>query len=513
MFRTRSGKPTATHVAVVMPFHRGHVFERLGHTLQQWTVMIPCIGSAVDTVDKLHFFFNYAGDLDLEADVDSHLVQLWAALPIKTRNCFHSFRTLSSKLSEEENVYPVGPCLQFHETFRRLRAMGFDHWLLYEPDVLPIRAGWGTRLLELTRQNQDCRDWWQLGSTPMHHNEVDRLEVEGTKGIDLHLNGNAIYCLRSSDFDEYRYLVSQTYPANGCYVKNIDDELAGYDHALYRFRMRQENREYMQEKFRKFKDDAFIRNFGDQSFDRDEFRAVSPQTMLVHSKYFFAGKETQRFLDQKYLVHDVKPDIERIYVSALGRLPRASETDFFNRVFQPFYQDFEVMTCLFAKTTSLCETQLFDIRDVMSESCKDQGTLLDMFSSLVEATLTGQYITTLSALPGPEASALMCQSSETHKQCTVEELCGMKTSAELRKATSSTSRFKRSAQPCTVSKSSLTSYNRVLTGSYLLVCDIAKYHSAGDFLLCNIGESTSLLQHPYRCASDISVNQEKELVC
>jgi len=487
--------------------------------------MSPC-NSAFDTVEKLHLFFNYAGDLDLDADVELHLAQLWNNLPKETRNCFHPFRTWSCKLSEAENIYPIGPCLQFHETFHRLRAMGFDHWLLYEPDVLPIRPGWATRLIELAKENQDCRDWWQLGSTSMHHNKVDQLEVEGNKGIDFHLNGNAIYCVKSRDFDEYRNLVSNAYPAHGCYVKNIDDDLAGYDHALYRFRMRLENLEYMQGKFSKFKDDAFIRNFGEAPFDVEEFRAVSPRTMLVHSKYFFAGKETQTFLDQKYLPHDLRPDIVRIYRSALGRLPSASETDFFSRVFQPFYDDFEVMSCLFAKTISLCRTQTGD-RDLMIESCKDRGTLSDIFSSLLEATLTGQYITNIEAMPGPEVSELMCLSSEARKQSIVEGLCGIKILTDFKKKTLSKTLLKSSAgsagsvfayaqpavQPCTIRESSLRSYNRVLMGSYRLVCDFVKYDYAKDWLSCQIGKSKSTLRNPYRCAADISVDPDKKLAC
>jgi hypothetical protein len=296
---------------------------------------------------------------------------------------------------------------------------------------------------------------------------------------------------------------------------------------LYRFRMRLENREYMQDKFWKFKDDAFIRNFGEASFDVKKIRAMSPQTMLVHSKYFYAGKETQKFLDQKYLPHDLKPDIKRIYISALGRLPSASETYFFSRVFQSFYDDFEVMSCLFAKTISLCETQPGDIRDVMSESCKGQGKLSDMFSSLLEATLTGQYIKTLAAIPGPEASELVCQSNEARKQTTMEALCGDKILVDFRKNRKnalSKSHFKSYAdsvlahvqptvQPCTVSESSLLSFNRVLMGSYRLVCDFVEYDYANDSLSCQTGTSKSTLQHPYRCAADISVDPEKKLAC
>ena len=242
--------------------------------------------------------------------------------------------------------------------------------------------------------------------------------------------------------------------------------------------------------------------------------------MLVHSKYFYAGKETQKLLDQKYLPHDLKPDIARIYIPALGRLPSASETDFFSRVFQPFYDDFEVMSCLFAKTISLCKTQPGDIRDVMSESCKGQGKLSDIFSSLLEATLTGQYITTLAGIPGPEASELMCQSNEVRKQTIMEALCGKEILAGVRnKALSKTlyttllANVQPTVQPCTVSESSLLSCNRVLMGSYRLVCDSVEYDDASDSLSCQIGTSKSTFQHPYRCAVDISINLEKKLSC
>ena len=505
--------PTAVRVAVVIPFHRNDAFVRLQETLHQWIEMIPC--TSADTANKLYLFFNYAGDLDLDTDVDLHLALVWNNLPQEIRKCFHPLRTWSCKLSEAENIYPIGPCLQFHETFHRLRSMGFDHWLLYEPDVVPIRPGWGTRLLELARQNQDCRNWWQLGSTAMHPNKVDQLEVEGSKGIDLHLNGNAVYCVKSSDFDEYRNLVSKTYPARGCYVTNIDDELAGYDHALYRFRMRVENRAYMQEKLWKFKDDPFIRNFGDTHFDALKMRALSSQTMLVHSKYFFAGKETQAFLDQKYLPHDLRPDIKRIYILALGRVPSASEMDFFSRVLQPFYDDTEVMSCLFDKTISLCKTRPGDIRDKMTESCKGRGTLSDMFSSLVEATLTGLYITTLAGVPGPEASELLCKSENSeYGQDKMESLCGKNAYVGARpKRHNILFPVQRTVQPCTISGSSSQSFNRVLVGSYRLACDFVEYNDISDLLSCQVGESSSALNHPYRCAADISVNPEKKLAC
>ncbi len=516
-FRHRlfSEKVDAVRVAIVIPFHRNDALERLEHTLRQWIEMPPCTASAASKSDKPHLFFNYAGNLELDEDVESHLAQLWAALPKQTRKCFYAPRTWSCKLSGAENVYPIGPCLQFHETFRRLKGMGFDHWLLFEPDVLPIRPGWGTRLIKLARDNQDCRDWWQLGSTPMHHNNVDQLEVEGTKGIDFHLNGNSIYCVKSRDFDEYRDLVAKAYPALGCYVTNIDDDLAGYDHALYRFRMRLENREYMQGKFSKFKDDTYIRNSGETPFlNSEDFRAENPQTMLVHSKYFYSAKKEQNFLNQKYLPHDLKPDITSIYWSALGRTPSVSEFDFFSRVFQPFYDNFKVMSCLFDKTISLCKTGY--IRDVMTESCGDRGTLWDLFSSLLEATLTGRFVTTLAVIPGPEVSTLMCQSTELQPEavCSKDFLSEFTDVARSRRSAGSNLAYVRThVEPCTINERSQESFNRVLMGSYRFACDFVKLDYASDSLSCRIGESQSTLQNPFRCAADISVNADKQLVC
>ena len=88
---------------------------------------------------------------------------------------------ISAELSEEDDVHPFGPCIQFYKMFDFLRDLGYDHWLQYEPDVSPVQNGWGDRLLELAANNQGCRNWWQLGSVPMYPNPVAELADEDEK--------------------------------------------------------------------------------------------------------------------------------------------------------------------------------------------------------------------------------------------------------------------------------------------------------------------------------------------
>jgi hypothetical protein len=64
---------------------------------------------------------------------------------------------------------------------------------------------------------------------------------------DLHINGNALYCLHSPGFRSYREAVHRFYPketppakvASGCATGGVFE--GGYDHALYRYRTVKEN--------------------------------------------------------------------------------------------------------------------------------------------------------------------------------------------------------------------------------------------------------------------------------
>ena len=104
----------------------------------------------------------------------------------------------------------------------------------------------------------------------MYRNVVDFLQIENSAAVDMHINGNAIYCLVSDDFDLYRAKVIKRFPPMGCNGHADYGQLGGFDHAMYRFRLLRESREYMKGKFSKFRIDDFIMNFGESKYDRKE---------------------------------------------------------------------------------------------------------------------------------------------------------------------------------------------------------------------------------------------------
>jgi len=462
--------------------------------------MLPCFSDGVQSASTLSLVFNYDGDLSQSADVETQIRLMWSDLPSKVKTCFDALHFVSSNLSATETKYPIGPCLQFQRTFSVLEKLGFSHWLQFEPDVEPVRSGWGTRLIDLANHNDACRDWWQLGSSPMYEGINGGLTIDNSVGIDLHLNGNAVYCLNSPAFSDYRTLVSRSFPQNGCVVIGTDDSLAGYDHALYRFRQRRENDEYMKGKFSYFRDDAFIKNFGPSSFDAEALLKMSPATMLVHSSYKFANAERKKLLDQKYLTHDLTDVLESSYKALLGRATTKSEKDFFLRVLQPTHSESSSVLCLLSKLFSLCGEN----KPVLGYCA--ESDLSFIFPTNSEAVLTAHYIVSLRRLPGPEALELLHAAERNGGSRFMQRLC----SAQLPDINSHT--LKKNAYQ-DMSAALLNSNNHVLVGSYQLACAHQRYDNAEDVLLCEVHGTVLSLRRPFRCAEDISVNSVPVLVC
>ena len=94
-----------------------------------------------------------------------------------------------------------------------------------------------------------CVDWWQIGSSALCNPSTTTGTSSAPLKNDFHLNGNALYALRCSAFDEYRTLVLRFYPARGGYGRGrcvevggceagVSDEAIGYDRALHDYRVR-----------------------------------------------------------------------------------------------------------------------------------------------------------------------------------------------------------------------------------------------------------------------------------
>ena len=485
-------------VAVVIPIIRSQAFDRLPSTLEQWTSRPPCLSADFQTSSRLSLVFNYDGVLSHSADVENQIRLLWDALPKQVKRCFATLDILSSNLSAAETKYPLGPCLQFQSTFGMLEEQGFSHWLQFEPDVEPVRPGWGSRLLEVTQRNIACKEWWQLGSSPMYDTQVSNILVQDGFTEDVHLNGNAVYCLNSQAFADYRQRVSRLFPHRGCVVHGTDDALAGYDHAWYRFRLKRENIEYMRGKYSYFRDDAFIRNFGPASFDIETLLRTWPDTMLVHSSYKFADRKRQMLLDQKYLTHNLTGILQTSFQKLLGRAATRSEEHFFMRVLQPFHGVAGTVLCMLSELFSLCA-----VTHSHDGPCTAKNISL-IFPSKSEAALTANYILNFQRMPGPEALRHLCFTDFEERGIDTRWLCSMK----VLDAQSGESKGSK-GHSCFRMKSN----NHVLVGSYRQSCSQQRYDNKEDVLTCKLNGDTLAIRHPFRCAEDISIDSAPSLVC
>ena len=87
--------------------------------------------------------------------------------------------------------YKAGPNNQFFQTLRRVRSLG--RYILYmEPDCVPIRADWLGQLIDQLEHTHA----WIIGSVYRGRGALDRR-------IMRHLNGNAVYAVGDSGFQDF----------------------------------------------------------------------------------------------------------------------------------------------------------------------------------------------------------------------------------------------------------------------------------------------------------------------
>ena len=403
------------NVAIVMPFVKCQVKDRIKQNLESWRKYPPCT-----TTDKFYgnltFFFHYNKNLDDDPELESELLNIWFEVSDQIRNCFNSdAKFISSDLSEIEDKYPRGPCLQFWRSFEILKELQYDHWFQYEPDVFPIQVGWGTRMLSLAADNYNCQHWWELGSMPHYPNPVNRGTIEGSRSLDQHMNGNALYCLKSRRYSEYRSKVRKFYAPDGCDGPKGYGELSGFDHAMYRFRVHMNNSEIAHKIMHKFRLDEFILNYGESEYDRDEVLEAFPLAMLVHSKFHVVSEEEKGYLRVKYYPEYFSDLLSRIFWMQLGRMISVSEKNYFSKLISLGIVDrgniHKILSCVLWK--------VFDCRHLNNPSFFSQNELnyntlscdgqhlRNFFPSRGYAIVAGQFMKIHNRMPGPEVAELI----------------------------------------------------------------------------------------------------------
>lgn len=129
----------------------------------------------------------------------------------------HSFQSTACALSHEQDAYPLGTWVQFLLILEQMHNARYTAFLLCEPDVRVLRAGWMDALQSTLATRER---WWMRGSAWLHNTHLDDRTA--------HVNGNALYRADDARFLKFVWLVLGA----GITIRIPTDSPLGFDHTL-----------------------------------------------------------------------------------------------------------------------------------------------------------------------------------------------------------------------------------------------------------------------------------------
>jgi hypothetical protein len=284
-----------------MPFTEA-LLPRLPRTFEFWRRNPPCDDASVAALRALNVSFIFQCNRVITPPLARQLRALWASLGEGVTHCFGGGALLLSanQTDEEEANKIVAGCHQHYNTFAALHARGFDHWLQYETDVLPVRPGWLARVADEASRNAGCARWWVQGAEQGYSLPTvsKRPRIDG--GM---LNGNALYCI-NAEVLAYLDDVKAQFPPIGCHDNprraanarplrrapraGTVGRLWGFDTVQYWYRTGVEQRAKMQGRSYLFQSVDWIADL--HQMPRDEIEALleaRPSLVLLHAKSYF----------------------------------------------------------------------------------------------------------------------------------------------------------------------------------------------------------------------------------
>ena len=292
LFKARLPQPPShkqVQLALVVPF-TAFQLRKLRALLDRWKSVEPCNPEEdVDSAQQVDLIFALIEGVNYRTT--NEVVRYFQELGSLT-SCFRhtQFMNMQSRRFEQQFGHLEGAATVFYRLFERLEK-SYRTFMIMEPDVMPIQRRWLPPMVQQS-QRLDCTSgFWQLGSVSMGNMNFGQLH----RRTDFHMNGNAMYLLGCSAFEDYKCRVQTFYrPVGacarvaGCHTGKIYED--GYDHALYQFRMQPENFAYARTVLHRFAYTDFIQNYGEDAYSTKQVLAVSPATYLVHSKAVFWSK-------------------------------------------------------------------------------------------------------------------------------------------------------------------------------------------------------------------------------
>ncbi|KAK4536852.1 hypothetical protein CDCA_CDCA10G2877 [Cyanidium caldarium] len=204
-------------LAVVRPFTLAQL-SAVESSLELWgrPWACPCTNATTSRPVDLIYYFN--GDDASGAELLARLSR--RGIPA----CFRHVQLVAANVPSHEDRHPDGTCFQFYAMFcDPLFMERYAHAFVMEPDVTPLRPGWLDAVLKHARSS----DAWMQGSSSRCHGQY--------AFNDLHLNGNAIYALRSRNFRRFLERVQRRFPPAGHvrFAPGCSGGRGGFDHSLH----------------------------------------------------------------------------------------------------------------------------------------------------------------------------------------------------------------------------------------------------------------------------------------
>lgn len=250
-------------VAMIMPFPKKQLSCVL-YVLRLWSnsSLTPC-GAATrkdPKFDLVYYFHKDITDPSFIADVQEPVLRLLEELPM-VRACFKDIRWLGANLTDYEDMYKVGEVKargannMFYRLFlnRTKEDLPYNYFLLYEPDIRPIKPHWLDRALE--EIVVETSDFWVKGS-------VGKIPTH----IYNSMNGNAFYKLHDEKFNSY---LNTVWAAHG---------EQSYDTSLWEYTQKREHWEMNS----KFKHRYIFTDFVNDQVTAEKYPDDYSTTHLVH---------------------------------------------------------------------------------------------------------------------------------------------------------------------------------------------------------------------------------------
>ena len=208
-------------LAVLIPFVTEDI-PRILAGMERWAALGPACDLSQPSNVSLRFYHSQSQQ-QYEAQHVPYIESLLSQRPAVMRHvvpCFSSIQTVFASLTAAEDGFPSGPSWMFFRLFlsysESLMA-GFTHVYWMEWDVTPVRPYWLDRLQQLTHGEE----FWMRGARYRGPAFDETVKEPSSWSWVGHLNGNALYKLHDTEFEQFLRLTVEREPP-GHYWKPFD---------------------------------------------------------------------------------------------------------------------------------------------------------------------------------------------------------------------------------------------------------------------------------------------------